>query len=116
LPKNFTSRKINLPSPDQAVPFLEITMKLLDTTVSVKLKNLQLLYFKLFEIISKLLVCYVFWNRASSVHSIWRYLAHMWRCDSNARSIHPTSFGQYWLGPAASSTCPNTSSCRQLGD
>jgi hypothetical protein len=39
LPKNFTSRKINLPSPDQAVPFLEITMKLLDTTVSVKFEN-----------------------------------------------------------------------------
>jgi hypothetical protein len=37
LPKNFTSRKINLPSPDQAVPFLEITMKLLDTAVSVKI-------------------------------------------------------------------------------
>ncbi len=36
MPKNFSSRKINLPSPDQALLFLEITMKLLDTAITVK--------------------------------------------------------------------------------
>lgn len=34
LPKSFASRKISLPSSDQAVPFLEITMKLLDAATS----------------------------------------------------------------------------------
>lgn len=38
LPKNFDSRKINLDSSDHAITFLEITMKLLDTTISVKTK------------------------------------------------------------------------------
>lgn len=35
LQKNFSSRKINLPSPDQVTPFLEITMQLLDAAVTV---------------------------------------------------------------------------------
>ena len=35
LPKNFTNRKINLPSSDHVVPFLEVTTKLLDTAVMV---------------------------------------------------------------------------------
>ena len=35
LPKSFASRKINLPSTDQVVPFLQITMKLLDTLITV---------------------------------------------------------------------------------
>lgn len=37
LPKSFTNRKINLPSPDQAAPFLEASIKLLDTTITVRL-------------------------------------------------------------------------------
>lgn len=37
LPKSFSSRKVNLPSPDHAIPFLEITMKLLDATISVEI-------------------------------------------------------------------------------
>lgn len=35
LPKNFVSRKINLHSPDQAIPFLQVTKQLLDMTITV---------------------------------------------------------------------------------
>jgi len=37
LPKSFANRKINLPSPDHAAPFLEASIKLLDTTITVRL-------------------------------------------------------------------------------
>ena len=45
LPKTFTSRKINLPSIDQVIPFLEITMKLLDATISVGIYYGSILYY-----------------------------------------------------------------------
>ena len=35
LPKSFTSRKINLPSPDLVIPFLQAAIKLLDASITV---------------------------------------------------------------------------------
>lgn len=39
LPKSFSNRKINLPSPDHVAPFLEASIKLLDTTITSSMSS-----------------------------------------------------------------------------
>lgn len=103
LPKSFANRKINLPSPDHAAPFLEASIKLLDTTITVRLSfpdpmtsNIDLNQYLLrkiniafpyhFILNVWFLVVDVIRNGCAADDTLWRYMADLWRSHADPGS------------------------------